>query len=245
MSTQNGISNKMSAESKPVDTKSSLFSRILRVLVPCISSSSHAIEFDSDASKEKSTIKTDNHPPPQSPTPPPSTQVTDVPPEISVTSPPAQQIDPFVPPTPPSPTLLPLSETEGVTSGAVQAPGSTGDTPAQHDKSHTRDSIVQTNGTGEGEESEGTSFTEDEDMDGLDDLEDEEEKLIMDGGAGIPIGPVSSSFLFPSCLDMNTVLILLGKTDRSYRTASQNRYCHPFLPNRLAENASSSTWTRP
>jgi RNA polymerase II subunit A small phosphatase-like protein len=57
-----------------------------------------------------------------------------------------------------------------------------------HEKSHSRDSTVPSNAS-EGEESEGTSFTEDEDMDGLDD-DDDEDKLIMNGGAGIPIGPV-------------------------------------------------------
>lgn len=57
-----------------------------------------------------------------------------------------------------------------------------------HEKGHSRDSTVPSNAS-EGEESEGTSFTEDEDMDGLDD-EDDEDKLIMNGGVGIPIGPV-------------------------------------------------------
>ncbi|OCH88255.1 NIF-domain-containing protein [Obba rivulosa] len=86
----------------------------------------------------------------------------------------------IVPPTP-TRSLLPREETEGVTSGAVQPPGSTGEPPraqAQRD---------------EGEESDGsTSFTDDEDMEEggpVDDGEDEEERLIMNGGAGIPIGP--------------------------------------------------------
>ncbi|KAF8224957.1 NIF-domain-containing protein [Tricholoma matsutake] len=151
-------------------------------------------------SREKSTIKTDDHPttvppapqtPQKDPTPPPSLDVADVTPlpEISVTSPQAPQNHLLIPSTPPPSQLLPLSETEGVTSGAVQPPGSTGDSPVQLETSQNRDSTVPSNGTGEGEESEGTSFTEDEDMDGLDDLEDDEEKLIMDGGAGIPIGP--------------------------------------------------------
>lgn len=112
-----------------------------------------------------------------------------------------------------------MSETEGVTSGAVQPPGSTGDSPVQLETSQNRDSTVPSNGTGEGEESEGTSFTEDEDMDGLDDLEDDEEKLIMDGGAGIPIGPVSSSFIFSPY--MNSVEKV---TVPSNRMATQNRY---------------------
>jgi RNA polymerase II subunit A small phosphatase-like protein len=87
---------------------------------------------------------------------------------------------------PPTPTkqLLPQAETEGVTSGAVQPPGSTGEEIAHdHSRAHTRDS---------GDESEGTSYTEDEDVDDhMDDAEDDEDRLIMNGGAGIPIGPVS------------------------------------------------------
>ena len=48
-----------------------------------------------------------------------------------------------------------------------------------------------------GEESDGSSsFTDEDDIEDatpLDDVEDEEERLIMQGGAGIPIGPVSCS----------------------------------------------------
>lgn len=67
--------------------------------------------------------------------------------------------------------LLPLEDTEGVTSGAVQAPGSTGI---------------------EADDSE-ASVTDDERHRPLDD-EDDEERLIMNGGNGIPIGPVCKSF---------------------------------------------------
>lgn len=242
MSPLNGISNSKSTESKPEldhppgnisTSRDSLFARLLRVLVPCISSGAHAVEMDSaslSGSREKSTIKTDDHPttvppapqtPQKDPTPPPSLDVADVTPlpEISVTSPQAPQNHLLIPSTPPPSQLLPLSETEGVTSGAVQPPGSTGDSPVQLETSQNRDSTVPSNGTGEGEESEGTSFTEDEDMDGLDDLEDDEEKLIMDGGAGIPIGPVSSSFIFSPY--MNSVEKV---TVPSNRMATQNRY---------------------
>ena len=93
----------------------------------------------------------------------------------------------FVPPTPP-PQLLPLEETEGFTSGAVQPPGSTGGTPVQESKLHSRDSIPPSNASTK--DSDASSFTEDDDIDGLDEL-DIEDKLIMNGGAGIPIGPVS------------------------------------------------------
>ncbi|PCH36166.1 NIF-domain-containing protein [Wolfiporia cocos MD-104 SS10] len=72
-----------------------------------------------------------------------------------------------------------------MTSGAVQPPGSTGeDIMHEHPQARGRES---------GDESDGsTSFTEDEELDeanAMEDIEDEEERLIMNGGAGIPIGP--------------------------------------------------------
>ena len=62
----------------------------------------------------------------------------------------------------------------------MQPPGSRGDEGLpSHPRTETRDS---------GEESDGTSYTEDEDVDEhLDDPEDDEERLILNGGAGIPI----------------------------------------------------------
>jgi RNA polymerase II subunit A small phosphatase-like protein len=78
-----------------------------------------------------------------------------------------------------------------VTSGAVQPPGSRGD-DIVHTRTHSQDSGDESDAT--------TTFTEEDDMDELnaiDDLEDEEERLIMNGGVGIPIGPVSSNS-FPS-----------------------------------------------
>ena len=102
-----------------------------------------------------------------------------------------EQIDStvVVPPTP-TRSLLPQDETEGMTSGAVVPPGSTG-TPTEthhHDhRTHTQDSENESDGS--------TSFTEEEDLDDgspMDDIEDDEERLILQGGAGIPIGPVSS-----------------------------------------------------
>lgn len=79
---------------------------------------------------------------------------------------------------PPPVALLPMSETDGVTSGAVQAPGSTGDSSALYDHLH---KIHQT------EDSDGGSFDEFEGP-SLDE-EDEEARLIRNGGSGIPIGP--------------------------------------------------------
>ncbi|KAG9094159.1 hypothetical protein FRC06_011101 [Ceratobasidium sp. 370] len=83
-------------------------------------------------------------------------------------SPPAEPDD-VVPPSP-KPQLLSQEESEGMLSGSVQAPGSTG--------------VPET-------ESEG-SLTDDEDVaKEIEDqeAEDDEERLIMQGGAGIPIGP--------------------------------------------------------
>ena len=85
-----------------------------------------------------------------------------------------------VPPTP-TPQLLPLEETDGVTSGAVQAPGSTGD----EIKTDVRVTV------GESDESDG-SFDDEPFGDGrqIESWEEEEARLIRQGGTGIPIGPV-------------------------------------------------------
>ncbi|KAG5645188.1 hypothetical protein DXG03_006706 [Asterophora parasitica] len=97
---------------------------------------------------------------------------------------------------PPSTHLLPEDETDGLTSGAVQPPGSTGNvvvnvTHQNHNgagqgggeiaRSHTLDSA---------DESDGTSFTDDEGDDRrVASEQDVEEALIRKGGSGIPIGP--------------------------------------------------------
>jgi len=84
---------------------------------------------------------------------------------------------------PPSKQLLPESETEGVTSGAVQPPGSTGE-EIMHDHSmHSHISGDETDETG------ATGDEEYEDANNMEDIEDEEDRLIRQGGAGIPIGP--------------------------------------------------------
>ncbi len=121
-----------------------------------------------------------------------STSAQEIPPPLQPIDIPPPPEDPSVI-VPPSPTrTLPLEETEGVTSGAVQPPGSTGD-ESIHNRS-------RRNSREMGEESDGsTSFTEDEDVEEgtpVDEVEDEEERLIMQGGAGIPIGPVSCSLRF-------------------------------------------------
>lgn len=78
-----------------------------------------------------------------------------------------------VPPSPHS-HLLPHEETEGVTSGAVQPPGSTGDA------TFTTDADDQ--GEGEGDHHHAQEMH-------IEEEDDEEERLILQGGTGIPIGP--------------------------------------------------------
>ena len=76
---------------------------------------------------------------------------------------------------------------ENVMSGGVQQPGSGLD----------KNRAQEPNQNGIGEESEGSSFTEDDDLDdmnGMDEVDDEEDRLILNGGTGIPIGPVCREF---------------------------------------------------
>lgn len=98
---------------------------------------------------------------------------------------------------PPTPTgILPDSETAGLTSGAVQAPGSTGESSIvlhEHNRNVSRDSAPPST-HGDGDETDGSDFTDDDDLDDehdMDDVDDDEDRIIMNGGAGIPIGPVS------------------------------------------------------
>ena len=117
--------------------------------------------------------------------------VDPTPQQLKVTPPepttPDINLDIVVPPTPTK--IIPESETGGVTSSAVVPPGSTAEEVAQlrAQQAHEHSS---------GDESDGTSFTEDEeveDVPGIDEGEDDEDRLILSGGAGIPIGPVSAS----------------------------------------------------
>ncbi|KAH9165472.1 hypothetical protein EDB89DRAFT_2076743 [Lactarius sanguifluus] len=110
-----------------------------------------------------------------------------VPQQLNVTLPepatPDNNLDIVVPPTPTK--VIPESETGGVTSSAVVPPGSTAEEVAQL-------RAQQAHEPSSGDESDGTSFTEDEeveDVPGIDEAEDDEDRLILSGGAGIPIGP--------------------------------------------------------
>ncbi|GBE80706.1 predicted protein [Sparassis crispa] len=202
--------------------KSSVFVKLFRVFVPCVGHThAHIIDVESgplhqpqvgaDADASTSALKgklalkeAEKLPPPPpaeepmpsappeeipevpQPAPPVETDLPTGPPDLSLQplDIPEQPEDPavIVPPTPTK--LLPEEETHNMTSGAVQPPGSTGEESLHEHAHHGRDS---------GDESDGsTSFTEDEEMEEpnrIDEVEDEEERLIMNGGTGIPIGP--------------------------------------------------------
>ncbi|KAJ7188342.1 HAD-like domain-containing protein [Mycena filopes] len=173
--------------------KQSFLSKILSKLMPCVAPSSraHPVEPFDSLSTEKAAVPAPDPPttlPPAATSPVPDVEpvVDSKPQELS--APPVVPVDELMaPPTPVS--LLSPAETEGVTSGAVQPPGSTGESVLHHPHPAKRDSVVPTN-DGDDRESD-TSYTDDEDMDdvNVDDAQDEEDRLIMNGGAGIPIGP--------------------------------------------------------
>ncbi|KAG0707372.1 HAD-like domain-containing protein [Suillus ampliporus] len=116
------------------------------------------------------------------------------------------EIDVIVPPTSTN-ALLPISETDGMTSGAVQPPGSTGtDTFFPSLSSHVDASHTPSGGTQsyagdvshiatDSEDSftdldEGHGTTEGLEADEAEQMEkDDESALILNGGTGIPIGP--------------------------------------------------------
>jgi RNA polymerase II subunit A small phosphatase-like protein len=97
---------------------------------------------------------------------------------------PAPEIEVIIEP-PISAHTLPQSETDGLTSGAVQPPGSTGEI----DPTHKRDSVLV-------DGSDGTRATGNVDDPKGADVEDDEEGLIRRGGAGIPIGLVCIFIMF-------------------------------------------------
>lgn len=191
----------------------SFISRLFRSLVPCIGSSRTPNEAADEVVSDPNTTLGDkstrdaekdavHEPPPVSnesdlDQPHPATDANFLPlvptasPALHVTppepSPPDSNLDIVVPPTPTK--VIPESETGGVTSSAVVPPGSTAEEVA-HLRAH------QAHEPSSGDESDGTSFTEDEeveDVHGADEAEDDEDRLILSGGAGIPIGSVSAS----------------------------------------------------
>jgi RNA polymerase II subunit A small phosphatase-like protein len=96
--------------------------------------------------------------------------------------------DVVIPPTPKGSHLLPVDETEGVTSGAVQPPGSTAH--PEKDKAA-------------GDETDPGGYTDDEYHDAKEeeDLDAEEMRLIMNAGSGIPIVDGKPKPLLPPILE--------------------------------------------
>lgn len=184
----------------------SLLSRLLRLLVPCISpqSTAHIVELDSQPISKsplqekidsKPTVHTDKAVQPDTTSlilPADLTRLTPVTPSPSRPATPllSEHVEEVIPT---STYLLPPDETAGMTSGAVQPPGSKGDSPTV-EKSHPSPSLTN----GDGDDSEGTSYTEED----IDEQDDDEDRLIFNGGAGIPTGPVSA------CV-VNLIFILL------------------------------------
>ncbi|CAL1706596.1 unnamed protein product [Somion occarium] len=205
---------KSRSKTKKKAKKPSVFSRLFHVFVPCIATSGRFHDADIElnkaaqptsepapltATQEEPSAKAAEEPAPtKQPTEPNGNEHLEAKPEPalpeneklptplqSIEIPEAGESDIVVPPTP-TRSLLPKEETEGVTSGAVVPPGSTGTPEETHHEppTHTQDSENESDGS--------TSFTEDEDLDEsspMDEIEDDEERLIMQGGAGIPVGP--------------------------------------------------------
>lgn len=241
----------------------SFFVKLVYKLVPCVGpSKAHESQPESSIQPEQSISNEKakaEDPPTQAPTPPKDVETSEktlpvssdlaesskiaivIPPPISTTPPPiSSDSDIIIPPTPTS-QLLPEEETGGVTAGAVQAPGSTGGSSIHiHHEHKKRDSTIATNGVGDGDESEATSFDTDEELDDTrqdDFIEDDEDILILRGGAGIPIGPVR----FLAKFRIQHIYPRL----QPCRTACQSHFC-PRLPlNMLAGNVWFLTSMRP
>ena len=218
---------------QPIRPKPSFFTKLVGILIPCVSlsSASRSIEpadlpHRPSAAAEKTDPTTSPKKPVVNGSSPHSLEAESEKPVAPIPTPsPASPESPAVPapplPIPPPSEVQTPEDTAGLTSSAVQAPGSTGEV---EEKPHTPPQPT----SADAEDSEGTSYSEDEDLD----EQDEEERLLMNGGAGIPIGPV--------CASSSKVLHVYTLN----RTVSQNRYCRPFPRNTQGGNALFSTWTR-
>lgn len=186
-STTERPSSPRSAHTSPKRVKTSFFTKIARICMSCTSHSGreHEIDVDEGATRpvtgqEQPKKDAEKQPPTRESSasttviPPPTHSLPLVlPDELS-------DADVIVPPAPSR--LLPVSETDGLTSGAVQPPGSTGhDITVEGRPISSRDS---------GDESE-SSFTEEDVLRDLIhvDSDAEEQMLIRKGGIGIPLGP--------------------------------------------------------
>ncbi|KAJ3486689.1 hypothetical protein NLJ89_g11788 [Agrocybe chaxingu] len=164
--------------------KPSFFSRVVTKVVPCVSAPETPVAPSDNNNPSSFALKDISNPDISNSqngneldiSPPLAAGFTLPPPSSNPPSP--TDSDVIIPP-PVSATLLPEDETDGMTSGAVQPPGSSGTTEIVH--THTHDSS---------EDSDRTSYSDDEaDANHIHEEQDEEERLIKAGGAGIPIGP--------------------------------------------------------
>ena len=152
----------------------SFLSKVVTKVVPCVSGPATPIDIHPNGTALRDLSSQDLVSPPLQDldiSPPLAAGFSITPSSSGPPSPVDSDTDIVVPP-PVSATLLPEDETDGMTSGAVQPPGSSGTTemfhtPASHDS-----------------DSDRTSYSED---DHLQDEIDEEERLIRNGGSGIPI----------------------------------------------------------
>lgn len=159
-----------SSQSKP-----SFFTRVVNKVVPCVTPTDDPSPIDQPRDNQNGEIETI-----EAKTPEASSQPDNSPAVASQQQDTSRAFvdDPMAPAevvVPPAAQLLPLEETDGVTSGAVQPPGSTGEPIAR----------IPTN-----ESSDYPDSMMDEEIAMLDEQE-EEERLMRNGGNGIPIGPVS------------------------------------------------------
>ncbi|KAI0339826.1 NIF-domain-containing protein [Trametopsis cervina] len=169
--------------------KISFLARITSICTPCIRRT-HDIDIEEGASLPVEPEKQDTEKlpakeleGPEHSTREPSSATTTL--DLTNLPPPPTALDDdiaiIVPPTPTN-QLLPLSETDGLTSGAVQPPGSTGEEP--------KTEVLRVNVGESGEDTDGSSDDEPF-VDGqqVEEWEDDEQRLIRQGGTGIPVGP--------------------------------------------------------
>ena len=164
----------------------SFLSKVVTKVVPCVSAPLTPIEGLSNGSVPLKDLSKQDFPNSDSVTSPPPLDIdlsTPLAAGFSITptssTPPSPDSD-IVVPLPVSATLRPQDETDGMTSGAVQPPGSSGTTEVFH---------TPTTLTSHDSDSDRTSLSEE---DRVQEELDEEERLIRNGGSGIPIGPVST-----------------------------------------------------
>jgi RNA polymerase II subunit A small phosphatase-like protein len=256
--------NKSKGGSQRSPKKASFISKLVRKLVPCVAPNdrAHVVDIDVlDATRPLPQASTTSKPadppvPNEKHRSEPDSQEKEhekvAPPPISIPKDPSPSTSPdvevIVPPTP-TKALLPISETEGVTSGAVQPPGSTGSdifsaqpTDLPHTSSapvppHVGDTSHSTTTDSDG------SFTDDEvhgegeeaePEEGEPMEEDDEDALILNGGAGIPIGPVGVA---PTRCPTSVYL--------PFRTAFRGHFCPRLHPITRGANVWFWTWTKP